>query len=441
MEIRVLKYFLAVAREGSITGAANSLHLTQPTLTRQLQELEKELRQKLLIRGKHKVTLTLEGMILRKRAEEIVDMVEKTKAEFLAISGTTGGNVYIGGGESDSIKHVAEINKEIRSDHPEVKFHIYSGNAEDVTEKVDKGLLDFGILIQPVDVSKYDHITLPEKDVWGVVMRKDSPLAKKKHVELSDLQNIPLLNSRQAIKKTFSKNEFIEWFQGNFDKLNTAVTFNLVYNAAVMVKAGIGYAVTLDKLVDTSEESELCFRPLKPKLESGLDIVWKKHRVFSPAAKLFLDKALEKFAPDTPADASGQTANANFAQRYISFIMHCRLHGRIVFLKRRRPQHENRKTTKERKIHNRNIGRSFNKKFPDPKSAESFCRNKKRAARTNRQLSLSGYLQTGEYNEMPFTLSCLTTAPFFTSSQNGSTIGFTEINFPLVKVTLVRILP
>ena len=313
MEIRVLKYFLAVAREGSITGAANSLHLTQPTLTRQLQELEKELRQKLLIRGKHKVTLTLEGMILRKRAEEIVDMVEKTKAEFLAISGTTGGNVYIGGGESDSIKYVAEIIKEIRSDHPEVKFHIYSGNAEDVTEKVDKGLLDFGILIQPVDVSKYDHITLPEKDVWGVVMRKDSPLAKKKHVELSDLQNIPLLNSRQAIKKTFSKNEFIEWFQGNFDRLNTAVTFNLVYNAAVMVKAGIGYAVTLDKLVDTSEESELCFRPLKPKLESGLDIVWKKHRVFSPAAKLFLDKALEKFAPDTPADTSGQTANANFA--------------------------------------------------------------------------------------------------------------------------------
>lgn len=121
--------------------------------------------------------------------------------------------------------------------------------------------------------------------------------------------------------------------------------------------------------------------------------------------------------------------------------MHCRLHGRIVFLKRRRPQHENRKTTKERKIHNRNIGRSFNKKFLEPKSAESFCRNKKRAARTNRQLSLSGYLQTGEYNEMPFSLSCLTTAPFFTSSQNGSTIGFTEINFPLVKVTLVRILP
>lgn len=213
MEIRVLKYFLAVAREGSITGAANSLHLTQPTLTRQLQELEKELRQKLLIRGKHKVTLTPEGMILRKRAEEIVDMVEKTKAEFLAISGTTGGNVYIGGGESDSIKYVAEIIKEIRSDHPEVKFHIYSGNAEDVTEKVDKGLLDFGILIQPVDVSKYDHITLPEKDVWGVVMRKDSPLAKKNMLNFQTCKTFLCLIQDRQSKNNFQKTNLSNGFR------------------------------------------------------------------------------------------------------------------------------------------------------------------------------------------------------------------------------------
>lgn len=295
MEIRVLKYFLAVAREGSITGAANSLHLTQPTLTRQLQELEKELKQKLLIRGKYKVTLTPEGMILRKRAEEIVDMVEKTEAEFLSISDILGGDIYIGGGESDSMKYIADIIKEIQSDYPDIKFHIYSGNAEDVTERLDKGLLDFGILIQPVDLSKYDYITLPEKDVWGVVMRKDNPLSKKEYIELNDLKDIPLLNSRQAIRKTSSKNEFIEWFKGKFDNLNTVATFNLVYNAAVMVKAGIGCAITLDKLVDISKESELCFRPLKPKLESGLDIVWKKYQVFSPAAKLFLDKLHEKF--------------------------------------------------------------------------------------------------------------------------------------------------
>lgn len=295
MEIRVLKYFLAVAREGSITGAANSLHLTQPTLTRQLQDLEKELKQKLLVRGKHKITLTPEGMILRKRAEEIVDMVEKTEAEFLSISETISGDIYIGGGESDCMKHIAQIIKEIQEDYPEIKFHIFSGNAEDVTEKLDKGLLDFGVLIQPVDLSKYDNIPLPDKDIWGVVMRKDNPLAKKKYIELEDLKGVPLINSRQAMRKTAGRNEFIEWFEGEFENMNTVATINLVYNATVMVKAGIGCAVTLDKLVDTSQDSLLCFRPLKPKLESGLDIVWKKYQVFSPAADLFLKKLKEKF--------------------------------------------------------------------------------------------------------------------------------------------------
>lgn len=294
MEIRVLKYFLATAREGSITGAANSLHLTQPTLTRQLQDLEKELKQKLFIRGKHNITLTPEGMILRKRAQEIVDMVEKTEAEFKSINDTVSGDIYIGGGETDSMKYIAEIIKEIQTDYPNIKFHIQSGNAEDVTEKLDKGLLDFGILIQPVDLSKYEHLALPEKDIWGVIMRKDSPLAKKKYVKLEDLRNLPLLNSRQAIRKTSSKNEFIEWFQGEFKNLNTVATFNLVYNAAVMVKKGVGYAITLDKLVNTSKDSELCFRPLGPKLESSLDIVWKKYQIFSPAAKIFLEKLQEK---------------------------------------------------------------------------------------------------------------------------------------------------
>lgn len=295
MELRVLKYFLAVAREGSITGAANSLHLTQPTLTRQLQDLEKELKQKLLIRGKYKVSLTPEGMMLRKRAEEIVEMVEKTEAEFLSITDSVTGDVYIGGGESDSMKYIAEIIKEIQADYPGIKFHIFSGNAEDVTEKLDKGLLDFGVLIQPVDLSKYDNIPLPEKDVWGVIMRKDSPLAKKDYIELEDLRNLPLINSRQAMRKIASKNDFIEWFQGEFENLNTVATINLVYNAAIMVRAGIGYAITLDKLVDTSQESMLCFRPLKPHLESGLDIVWKKYQVFSPAAKIFLEKLQQHF--------------------------------------------------------------------------------------------------------------------------------------------------
>ena len=286
MEIRVLKYFLAVAREGSITKAANSLHLTQPTLTRQLQDLEKELGQKLLVRG----TLTPEGIIFKKRAEEIVEMVEKTENEFRSLSDTISGDIYIGGGETDSMKYIAKIMKEIQDEYPQVKFHIYSGNAEDVTEKLDKGLLDFGVLIQPIDLSKYDYITLPEKDVWGVISRKDSPLAEKEVITLEDLIDIPLLASRPMSPKYSRDSGFLDWFGERFDNLNIVATYNLVYNAAIMVKAGVGAAVTLDKLVNTSADSELCFRPLSPKLESGLDIVWKKNQVFSPAAKLFLDK-------------------------------------------------------------------------------------------------------------------------------------------------------
>ncbi len=295
MEIRVLKYFLAVAREGSITGAANSIHLTQPTLTRQLQELEKELGQKLLIRGKYRVTLTPEGMILRKRAQEIIKIKKKTEAEFQAISDTISGDIYIGGGETDSMKYIAEIIKEIQSEYPEIKFHIYSGNAEDVTEKLDKGLLDFGILIQPIDLSKYDNITLPDKDVWGVIMRKDNPLAIKKCIKLKDLSELPLLVSRQLSPKYSKESGFLDWFGDKYKDLDIKATYNLVYNAVVMVKAGVGNAITLDKLADTSTESKVCFRPLSPKLESGLDIVWKKYQIFSPAAKLFLDKMKKRF--------------------------------------------------------------------------------------------------------------------------------------------------
>lgn len=179
MEIRVLRYFLAVAREGNITAAANFLHLTQPTLSRQIRDLEEELGQQLLIRKSHRIVLTPEGMLLRKRAEEIIAMVDKTEAEFSSMENTIGGDIYIGGGETQAIRQVAELIKELREDYPGIHYHLHSGNAQDVTDRLDKGLLDFGILIQPADLSKYDFLNLPAKDVWGVVMRKDSPLAKK----------------------------------------------------------------------------------------------------------------------------------------------------------------------------------------------------------------------------------------------------------------------
>ena len=295
MEIRVLRYFLAIAREGSITNAANLLHLTQPTLSRQIHDLEEELGQKLFTRGSHSMALTAEGMILRKRAEEIISMVDKTEAEFNYMENAIGGDIYIGGGETDAVKLVAQIAKQLRESYPGIRYHLYSGNSDDVTERLDKGLLDFGILIQPADITRYDYLNIPAKDTWGVVMRKDSPLAEKSVIHKEDLLDVPLICSRQAISQERSGNEFAEWFGDDFDKLDIVTTFNLVYNAAIMVDAGIGYAVTIDKIANTSESSSLCFRPLEPRLDSGLNIVWKKYQVFSSAAEIFLERLRQDF--------------------------------------------------------------------------------------------------------------------------------------------------
>ncbi|WP_336773031.1 LysR family transcriptional regulator [Paenibacillus sp. MMO-58] len=295
MEIRVLRYFLAVAREGSITAAADYLHLTQPTLSRQLKDLEQTLGKKLFVRSSHSILLTDEGMLLRKRAEEIVEMVDKLEADFKSIEETVSGDIYIGGGETNAMKHIARIVKDLQSIYPNIKYHLYSGNEDDVTERLEKGLLDFGILIQPAALSKYNYLNIPDKDVWGVVMRKDSPLAAKATIQAADLIHVPLICSRQAIKQTFSKNEFADWFGDDFDKLNVVATYNLAYNAAVMVEEGTGYAITLDKIVNTSSDSRLCFRALEPKLESGLSVVWKKHPVFSAAAALFLKEIQDRF--------------------------------------------------------------------------------------------------------------------------------------------------
>lgn len=288
MEFRVLRYFLTVAREGSITKAADFLHVTQPTLSRQLKDLEQELGKKLFIRSNHSIILTDEGILLRKRAEEIVDMVDKLEAEFNSMEETISGDVYIGGGETDAMRQIARIVKDLHISNPNIRYHLYSGNEDDVTERLEKGLLDFGILIEPAELSKYNYINIPAKDVWGVVMRKDSPLATKNTIQAVDLLNVPLICSRQVMKQTYSKNEFANWFGEEFDKLNVITTYNLAYNAAIMVEEGIGYAITLDKIVNTSSDSKLCFKPLEPRLESGLNIVWKKHQVFSAAAEMFL---------------------------------------------------------------------------------------------------------------------------------------------------------
>ena len=294
MEFRALKYFLIAAKEGSITKAANRLNLTQPNLSRQISYLERDIGKKLFIRSNNKIKLTSEGVLLKKRAEEIIDLIDKTRTEFKSSEEIIAGDIYIGGGETHAIKLITKIMNEIQNEYPNIKYHLYSGNSDDVSEKLDKGLLDFGIFIEPAGIEKYDYIKIPAKDTWGVLMRKDSKLAKKKFITKNDLINIPIICSRQPIYNKASDNKFLEWFQSDFDKLNVVATYNLIYNASIMVKSGIGYAVCLDKLINT-RGSSLCFIPLKPKLESGLNIVWKKNQIFSPAGKIFLEKLCDKF--------------------------------------------------------------------------------------------------------------------------------------------------
>ena len=294
MELRVLRYFLAVAREESISRAAESLHLTQPTLSRQIMDLEEELGIKLLNRGKknRKVTLTDEGKLFRKRAEELVELADKMRSEFSVTEGPVSGDIYIGSGETEAMCLIAKAATELQKEYPHIRYHLFSGNAADVTERLDNGLLDFGILVGEADLTMYDHLPLPVTDVWGVLMRKDSPLAEKSSVSRKDLSAIPLILSQQSL----SSNELSGWYGGTFGESNVVATYNLIYNAALMVASGFGYAVTLDKLVNGS--SELCFRPLAPKLEARLSIVWKKHRGFSKATELFLQKLRRLIHPD-----------------------------------------------------------------------------------------------------------------------------------------------
>ncbi len=294
MDIRVLQYFLAVAREESITKAAERLNMTQPPLSRQLKDLEDELGKQLLIRGSKKITLTEDGMLLRKRAEELVDLMEKTKAELTSPNENINGDIHIGCGETESISFFAQAAWDLQQKHPLIHYHIYSGDAERVMERLDKGLIDFGLLVGPVDINKYDYMRLPLKDTWGVLMRKDSPLAEKESIIAEDLWSKPLIISHQ----TSINSEMFSWLKADVSKLNIVATYDLVYNASLFVKKGLGYVITLDKLINTTGDSALCFRPLYPALEAGLCIVWKKYQVFSRASNAFLNqlqKELEAF--------------------------------------------------------------------------------------------------------------------------------------------------
>ncbi|WP_296883306.1 LysR family transcriptional regulator [Thomasclavelia sp.] len=290
MEIRVLRYFLAIAREENMTRAAKYLHVTQPTLSKQIKQLEEEIGKKLFIRSNYSIKLTDEGLLLRKRAEDILSMVDKTMEEFQALDDITGGDIYIGAAESESFSYFATVAKDLQLQYPNVKFHLYSGNTEVIAERLDRGLLDFAIIVQEVDLSKYNYIKIPTSDTWGVIMRKDSPLAKKEYITIEDLIDLPLIVSRQGITEDYPK-----LFKEKLDQLHIVATFDLIYNASVMVKEGFGYALSFDKIVDTSENSELCFRVLKPELKTNMYIIWKKYQVFTPIAEKLLSKMQQHF--------------------------------------------------------------------------------------------------------------------------------------------------
>lgn len=291
MELRVLRYFLAVAREENITAAAESLHVTQPTLSKQLMDLEYELGKKLFERGKRKITLTEEGIFLRKRAQEIIDLSDKTEATLKSSAQTISGDVFIGCGETQGMREIIKVMKKVNCDFPEIRYNLYSGNDEDVSERLDSGLVDFGLFVGSTHLDKYDYKKLPFADVWGLLLRNDNPLAKKKTIKPSDLDGVPILCSRQAL----THNELSGWLGKDFKKLKIVSTHNLIYNASLMVEEGFGAALSIKGLINTAD-SNLVFRPFRPMIKADLIFAWKKYQVFSKQAEIFLKYIQENIA-------------------------------------------------------------------------------------------------------------------------------------------------
>ena len=290
MEIRVLRYFVEMAREGSMTRAAERLHITQPTMSKQLHELEDELGQKLFTRSNYSVRLTDAGLLLLRRAQDILDMADKTQAEFRAYDAGMGGVVSVGSPESDSFKYFARAVKRVQSRCPRIRFDVLSGDSVHVTDRLDRGLLDFAAVMDRVDENKYNFLELPAFDSWGLFMRLDSPLAKKKHLTLDDLFGVPLIVSSQCLAQDFPR-----WFGDRLERLNIVATYNLFYNGAVMVREGLGCAVSYDKLAHTGSGSGLCYREIEGLNRSRMFIIWKKHQLFSPAAEMLLEELKSEF--------------------------------------------------------------------------------------------------------------------------------------------------
>ena len=291
MEIRVLRYFLETAREGNMTRAAQRLFISQPTMSKQLKELEKELGTKLFVRTNYNIRLTEAGMLLRERAEDILSLVDKTEAEFKSLEEINSGDIYVGAPESESMGLFAEIVCRLQQDYPKIRCNIYSGNVQDVCEKLDKGLLDFAIAMNYVDLMKYNYLPMSTEDTWGVIMKEDDPLAAKESFSVSDLRNLPLICSKQWVDQ-----EFPQWFRSDLGDVNIVATYNLPFNGAVMARAGIGYALMLNNVVHTGEGSGIVFRPLTDVPKAEMYVIWRKYQVFTPIAELLLNELQSSFS-------------------------------------------------------------------------------------------------------------------------------------------------
>ena len=285
MELRVLKYFIAVAREESMTRAADILHVTQPTLSKQIKDLEDEIGKKLFNRTNYAIKLTAEGEILYKRALDIVNLANDTVEELKAMTEATGGNVNIGAAETDSMKYLARIIKQLQQECAGIIVSIYSGDSESVEYKLDKGQLDFALVVRDFDLNKYNFIELPYKDTYGLICRSDNPLCKKKKITFDDMINEPIIVSRQCLAHDLRK-----WAGERVDELTIAATGDIPFNLSLLVKEGIGSLLCFDKIINTTETSNLRYIPLDPPMLSPLYIIWKKNAELTPPARKLMER-------------------------------------------------------------------------------------------------------------------------------------------------------
>ena len=283
MELRELKYFLAVAQEGSISGAADYLYITQPSLSRQMQNLEKEVGGPLFERGSRRITLTERGRLLKKCAEEMLELYDKTLSEVSAPATELCGDVFIGGGETRAMRAVVQAAMKVREKHPKVRFRFFSGDAASVLEKLEKGLIDFGVMLDMSDLSAYNSLRLAHTDRWGALVKKDSPLAEKEYITPQDLKGKALITSDQA----FARGMLAEWFKMPAEEVQVSATYNLLYVGSQLAEEGAGYALGLEGIINT-EGTGLCFKRLEPPVYNRADVIWKKYSVFSRPAEAFL---------------------------------------------------------------------------------------------------------------------------------------------------------